>query len=71
MSPMGVLGFTHRRSSSSPEPRMRMRKLISYTRMSNTGFYIIAMRVGGVIEGNNAYVICSPIMQFVIKSFFK
>ena len=36
------------------------------------GFYIIAMRVGGVIEANIAYVIRSPfIMQVVTNGLLK
>ena len=36
VSLVGVQGFKHGRSSSSQKPRMTMRKLTSYTRMSST-----------------------------------
>ena len=70
--PLRVVGFTHRRSSSSPKTRMRMRKLISYTRMSSIRILHYHHESRGVIEGNSVYVICSAsIMQFVIETLLQ
>ena len=70
--PLGVVGFTHKRSSSSPKTRMRMRKLISYTRMSSIRILHYHHESRGVIEGNCAYVICSAsIMRFVTETLLQ
>ena len=70
--PLEVVGFIHRRSLSSPKTRMRMRKLISYTRMSSIRILHYHHESRGITEGNNAYVICSAsIMQFVTETLLQ